>query len=145
MELGGIYRIDFLEELVRIYSMSVIDEKSLYAPIEGRKEFKPDLMLRRDKLQRMVEKMQRVMNPDKIDCYVKAHMGESGQIQASQLPLENTEDFVKIIYVRLYGQRRSMSYTVEAGEEIDLSGYRFRDFTIRRKSEKRAQSVTMNI
>lgn len=152
LELGGIYRIDFLEELVRIYSMSVIDEKSLYAPIEGRKEFKPqeigeeepDLMLRRDKLQRMVEKMQRVMNPDKIDCYVKAHMGESGQIQASQLPLENTEDFVKIIYVRLYGQRRSMSYTVEAGEEIDLSGYRFRDFTIRRKSEKRAQSVTMN-
>lgn len=153
LELGGICRIDFLEELVRIYSMSVIDEKSLYASIEGRKEFKPqeigeeepDLMLRRDKLQRMVEKMQRVMNPDKIDCYVKAHMGESGQIQASQLPLENTEDFVKIIYVRLYGQRRSMSYTVEAGEEIDLSGYRFRDFTIRRKSEKRAQSVTMNI
>ena len=41
MDLSGIYRIEFLDELVRIYSMSVIDEKSLYSAIEGKKEFQP--------------------------------------------------------------------------------------------------------
>ena len=77
--------------------------------------------------------MQRVMNPEKIERYVKEHVGENGEIQASQLPMENAEDFVKIIYVRLYGQRKNMSYTVEAGQEIQRGGYRFRDFTIRLK------------
>ena len=141
MELGGIYRIDFLDELVRIYSTAVLDEKSLYAPVEGRKEFCPeelsetesDLMLRQEKLRKMMEKMQRVMNPEKIERYVKAHLGTARQMQASQLPLNNTEDFVKIIYVRLYGQRKNMSYTVVAGQETQRGGYRFRDFTIRLK------------
>jgi len=142
LELGGIYRIDFLDELVRIYSMSVIDEKSLYSPIEGRKEFRPvqlaegepDLELRQEKLRKMMEKMQRVMNPDKINRYVMEHMGESGQKPASQFPLDSTEDFVKIIYVRLYGQRKNMDYTVEMKEETEVNGYRFRDFMIRKKA-----------
>lgn len=137
-ELGGIYRIDFLDDLVRIYSMSVIDEKSLYSPIEGRKEFQPvqlateepDWELRQEKLRKMMEKMQRVMNPEKINRYVKEHMGEDGQIRASQLPLESTEDFVKIIYVRLYGQRKNMGYMVEMEDEIEQNGYRFCDFRI---------------
>lgn len=141
LELGGIYRIDFLDELVRIYSMSVIDEKSLYSPIEGRKEFQPaqlgedepDIELRQEKLRKMMEKMQRVMNPDKINHYVKTYMGENGQILASQLPLDSTEDFVKMIYVRLYGQRKNMEYTVEVEAETEIKGYRFRDFLIRKK------------
>ncbi len=141
LELGGIYRIDFLDELIQIYSMSVIDEKSLYSAIEGKKEFQPsqianeepDLELRQEKLRKMMEKMQRVMNPDKINHYVKTHMGDHGQIHASQLPLENTEDFVKIIYVRLYGQRKNMVYTVQIEEETEMNGYRFRDFIIRIK------------
>ena len=138
MELGGIYRIDFLEELVRIYSMSVIDEKSLYAPIEGRKTFcpeelgdvEPDLGVRQEKLRKMMEKMQRVMNPEKMNHYVQKYLGEKRQMQASELPMESTEDFIKIIYVRLYGQRKNMSYTIKPGEEVEVSGYRFRDFTI---------------
>jgi len=149
LELGGIYRIDFLDELVRIYSMSVIDEKSLYSAIEGKKEFRPvqlaagepDMELRQEKLRKMMEKMQRVMNPDKINQYVKAHMGEKGQIYASQLPLESTEDFVKIIYVRLYGQRKNMAYTVEMGEETERTGYRFRDFMIREKAGARRNNL----
>ncbi len=144
MELGGIYRIDFLDELVRLYSMAVIDEKSLYAPIEGRKEFRPaqleveepDLELRQEKLRKMMEKMQRVMNPDKINHYVGEVMGDLKEMQASGLPMETTEDFVKLIYVRLYGQRNNMEYTVEPGENTECGGYRFRDFTIRKKCEE---------
>lgn len=37
MDLSGIYRIEFMDELIRIYSSAVLDEKSLYTPIEGKK------------------------------------------------------------------------------------------------------------
>ena len=78
-------------------------------------------------------KIRHIPVPEKIECYVKEHVGENGEIQASQLPMENAEDFVKIIYVRLYGQRKNMGDTVETGEEIEQKGYRFRNFTIRLK------------
>ena len=39
MDLGGIYRLEFLENLIRIYHCSVIDSNSLYSPVEGKKEF----------------------------------------------------------------------------------------------------------
>lgn len=141
MNLGGIYRIDFLEELIRIYSMGCLDEKSFYSPVEGRKEFKPaeievhepDLELRQEKLRIMAEKMHRVLSPVKINVYVKTQIGHKKEILATQLPLVNTEDFVKVIYVRLYGQRKNMDYTVDVQEEKEVNGYRFQDFLIRMK------------
>ncbi len=74
MELGGIYEIGFPDNLVRIYSCSFLDEKSLYSPIEGKKEFipqqmdrkEPDMDLRQEKMRRMVEKMQKIMSPEKL-------------------------------------------------------------------------------
>lgn len=141
MTMGGIYRIDFLDELVRIYSMSVLDEKSLYSPIEGKKEFRPsqiehiepDIALRQEKLHKMMEKMQRVLNPDKINQYIRIHLGDVKQIKASVLPLETTEDFVKMIYVRLYGQRKNMEYSVAVMEDVEVNGFRFKDFLITKK------------
>ena len=141
MNLGGIYRIDFLEELIRIYSVSCLDEKSFYSPVEGRKEFKPgeiadgepDLELRQEKLRRMAEKMQKVLSPGKINAYVKSQLGEKKELLATQFPLENTEDFVKIIYTRLYGQRKNMDYIIELREEKEINGYQFKDFLIRMK------------
>lgn len=141
MDIGGIYRIDFLEELVRLYSVSVIDEKSLYSPIEGKKEFKPEQLeleepdeaLRQQKLLHMMEKMQRVMNPQKIDDYILEQMGERTSVCASELPIITVEDFVKIIYTRLYGQRKHMSYRIEGLDEKVVNGYRFKDFRILRK------------
>ena len=41
MDLSGIYRIEFMDELIRIYSSAVLDEKSLYTPIEGKKHLNP--------------------------------------------------------------------------------------------------------
>lgn len=141
MELGGIYRIAFLDELIRIYSSGVLDEKSLYVPIEGKKEFNPvglsgelpDMELRQAKLKKMMEKMERVLNPRKIDLYVKKCMKDRKEILASELPLKTTEDFVHMIYVRLYGQRKNMKYEITPGKDITVNGYRFRDYVIRKK------------
>lgn len=140
MDLGGIYRIAFLDELIRIYSSGVLDEKSLYVPIEGRKEFRPveladdqpDAVLRQEKLKKMMEKMERVLNPQKINRYVLDCLQGRDSMRASELPLSDTEDFVRLIYVRLYGQRKNMKYRVEAAGDIAVNGYRFRDFVIRK-------------
>lgn len=141
MELGGIYRITFLDELIRIYSSGVLDEKSLYVPIEGKKEFKPTELInnlpdeeqRQAKIKKMMERMERVLNPQKIDLYVRNCMKGRNEILASELPLKTVEDFVHMIYVRLYGQRKNMGYRIEGGDEITVNGYRFKDYVIRKK------------
>ena len=141
MELGGIYRITFLDELIKLYSSGVLDERSLYVPIEGKKEFKPvelsddlpDQALRQAKLKKMMEKMERVLNPQKIDLYVLNCMKDRKEMMASELPLQTAEDFVHMIYVRLYGQRKNMKYKIETGEETAVNGYRFKDYIIRKK------------
>ncbi len=141
MDLGGIYEIDFLENLVRIYSCTFLDENSFYSPIEGRKEFtpqqivskEPDDKIRQEKLRRMMEKMQRILSTEKIERYVEKCMAERKEIMASELPLSDVEDFVKIIYVRLYGQRKNMKYRIETTEEKEINGFRFKDFRIWRK------------
>lgn len=141
MALGGIYEIGFLEDLIRLYSVSFLDERSFYSPTEGKKEFVPqklenhevDLEARQEKLRKMMEKMQRVLSKEKIENYVLDQLQDRPQMMASQLPLASAEDFVKIIYVRLYGQRKKLKYHVEPEEMIEVRGYRFRDFRIRRK------------
>ena len=80
-----------------------------------------------------MEKMQKVLSARKIEGYVMAQMGDRQEINASELPLESTEDFVKIIYVRLYGQRKNLKYQVEPGNMTEENGFRFRDFKIRRR------------
>ena len=141
MDLGGIYRIDFWEGMLRIYSASFLDEKSFYSPIEGRKDFHPsaigqegpDEEKRQEKLGRMMEKMQKVLSPEKINRYVREQMGERKEILATQLPVSTVEDFVKIIYIRLYGQRKNMEYSVDVLSEKEIEKYIFKDFWIRRK------------
>ena len=144
MDLGGIYRLEFMDELIRIYSSAVLDEKSFYSFIEGKKTFEPGTMqqeepdeeLRNEKMRRMLEKLARVLNPEKIDGYVTKHLGDRKAMQASELPLQNTDDFVKMIYVRLYGQRKNMQYTVSVQNTVQKNGYQFTDFTIQRKGNK---------
>lgn len=141
MELGGIYEINFLEELIRIYSVSFLDSNSFYSPAEGKKEFipqnmevyEPNIGLRQEKLRKMTEKMQKILSPEKIGRYIEGQLGEKNQMLASQLPLEDTEDFIKVIYTRLYGQRKNMSYRITVLEEKQVGDYRFKDFKIWRK------------
>lgn len=141
MDLGGIYEIEFLENLIRIYNSSFLDEASFYSPVEGRKEFapqqianyKPDLALRQEKLRKLAEKMSRVLSVEKIEKYVDKCLGEQREMRAAQFPLENTEDFIKVIYIRLYGQRKNVNYKIEPLDVKEIKGYRFKDFRVWRK------------
>lgn len=141
MDLGGIYEIEFLDNLIRIFSSGFLDEKSFYSPTEGRKEFSPGQVLegepdeefRQKKLRKMMEKMQKILSPKRIQEYVNVCLGDKEGSLASQFPLESTEDFVKIIYIRLYGQRKNMDYEIRLEKEKTVKGFRFKDFFIRRK------------
>ncbi len=145
LDLNGIYEIEYVDQLVRLFGSSFLDEKSFYSPIEGKKEFhpqeleetEPDLLLRQDKLRRMTEKMQRILSPERIESYVKRQMGERNQIRASELPLETIEDFMKVIYIRLYGTRKNMGYHVEREKDKlhSYDKYRFPDYTIQKKEK----------
>lgn len=141
MDLGGIYEIEFLDHLVRIYSSSFPDSNSFYSQVEGHREFvpkeietyEPDILLRQEKLRKMTEKMQRMLTPDKIGAYVEERLGERTSMRAGELPLEGVEDFIKVIYIRLYGQRKNMKYRIERKEETTVNGFRFQDYEIWRK------------
>ena len=81
----------------------------------------------------MAEKIQKVISVEKIQDYVNRQMEGKDEIEASQLPLENEDDLIKMIYVRLYGQRKNMGYAIETKTQREVNGYRFKDFRIRRK------------
>ena len=83
----------------------------------------------------MMEKMERVLNPQKINLYVLDCLQGRDRMMASELPLATTEDFVYLIYIRLYGQRKTMKYAIEAAEDITVNGYRFRDYVIHKKEK----------
>ena len=93
LDLNGIYEIEYLDNLVRLFGSSFIDEKSFYSPIEGKKEFHPqelieampDVELRQEKLRKMTEKMQRILSPERIERFVEEQLGDREKIYASEL------------------------------------------------------------
>ena len=140
LDLNGIYEIEYLDNLVRLFGSSFIDEKSFYSPIEGKKEFHPqeltevmpDVELRQEKLRKMTEKMQRILSPERIERFVEEQLGDREKIYASELPMETMDDFIRLIYVRLYGSRKKMRYRIEKTEGANkISGeFDFPDFAI---------------
>ena len=84
-------------------------------------------------MRKMAEKIRKVISVEKIQNYVNRYLAEKDELEASQLPLNNEEDFIKLIYMRLYGQRKNMGYVIETLEEREVNGYRFKDFRIRRR------------
>lgn len=147
-DLNGIYEITYLEELLRLFGSSFLDEKSLYSPMEGRKEFQPkelpmeepDLELRQDKLRKMAEKMRKILSPQRIEEYVDSIMKERKTMSASEFPLETTDDFMKLIYIRLYGTRKKMSYKIhrtDGAKNKAVGNYDFPDFKIEKRLAER--------
>ena len=67
---------------------------------------------------------------DRAVCRRK--LGDREKIYASELPMETMDDFIRLIYVRLYGSRKKMRYRIEKAEGANkISGeFDFPDFAI---------------
>ena len=136
-DFNAIYELEEIEGLVRLFSWEYLDTDSLYEPIEKKKAFvpapmpkrKPDAAEREKRRKALFEKIDQQVSPEKIDAYIRSYLGDKESIKASDLPLEG-EGFVNLIYARIYGQRKEMSYTIEKGETVTVGSYQFPNFTI---------------
>ncbi len=141
LDYNAVYELEEMDRLIRVFSWDYLDTDSLYSPVEGQKQFVPekvdlpipDRALREKKRQEMQDRLARVLSPQKIGEYVETQLGTKNQMKASDLPLDEGDTFIRVIYIRLYGQRKDMNYRLELGRVIEKDGFRFRDFIISRK------------
>ena len=90
----------------------------------------PDEASRDEKRRQMRLKLERTLSPEKITAYVKAQLGDRNSMLASELLLSEGDTFIKMIYIRLYGQRKRVGYRLEMKNTVEKEGFRFRDFLI---------------
>lgn len=141
LDYNSIYELEEMDRLIKIFYWDYLDMNSVYVPSEGKKEFIPqelplqipDEKARNEKRKRMSEKLAHVLSPEKIASYVKEQMGDRTSMLASELPLSQGDTFIKMIYIRLYGQRKTVPYQLNLKEFVEKEGFRFRDFEILRK------------
>ena len=92
---------------------------------------------REEKRRKMLLKLERTLSPDKIDACVREWLGDRKRMLASELPLSEDDTFIKLIYIRLYGQRKRMGYRLEMKDTVEREGFRFRDFEMIWKERQR--------
>ena len=144
LDYNVIYELEELDGLVKLFSWDYLDVDSLYAPVEGKKEFQPqdmpiiipDEAVRDKKRKKMMEKLARILTPEKISVYVEEQLNGKERMLASDLPLEQEDAFVRMIYIRLYGQRKNMNYRLELRDVVEKDGFRFKDFEIIAKERR---------
>lgn len=138
LDYNSIYELEEMDRLIKILYWDYLDVDSLYAPVEGKKEFIPqeipliipDEEARDEKRKKMHEKLEKILSPEKISSYVREQLGNKKSMCASELPISEGDTFIKMIYIRLYGQRKKVAYQLKMKEVIEKDGFRFRDFDI---------------
>ncbi len=138
IDYSAVYELEETDRLIKIFSWDYLDIDSLYAPVEGKKEFVPqdaqliipDEEARQEKRRQMRLKLEQTLSPEKIEAYVKEQLGDRKRMLASELPLSEGDTFIKMIYIRLYGQRKRVAYRLEMRDTVEKDGFRFRDFVI---------------
>ena len=85
-------------------------------------------------MKKIKEKMNSSMNAKNIEKEVLKLLGEKDVIVASKLDLKEKTDFIKLIYIRLYGNRDNSKYKIKPLErQVIVQGSKFNDFEIWRK------------
>ncbi len=138
LDYNSIYELEETDCLIKLFYWNYLDTDSLYAPVEGKKEFVPQILeeyipdeKERDaKRKKMYQKLQNILSPEKINEYVKDQLHGKNRMLASELPLSEGDTFIRLIYIRLYGQRKNMAYRLELRDSKDQDGFRFHDFEI---------------
>ncbi|NRU63592.1 hypothetical protein DFH39_005321 [Clostridium beijerinckii] len=136
---------DYLEEvtdLFTLYSYGYIDETSLYIANEGKKSFKPGKILRdtlsKEERQRKIDefkkKQEKQYSPKKVNEIVDELLGDKKMVLASEIEINSVDDFIKIIYIRLYGNHILSKYSINRKDIIaSNNGFTFKNFEIWRK------------
>ena len=84
-----------MDRLIKLFPGSIWIRIPCNAPVEGKKEFIPEVTesfeaneeLREEKRRRMEEKLARILSPEKINVYVKDMLGDRQVMAASEFPV----------------------------------------------------------
>lgn len=136
---------DYLEEITAIftlYSYNYIDENSLYIANEGKKSFKPNKLEkvtiseeeRNKKLQEFKDKQEKQYSIKKVNSIVLNMLEGREYFNTSEIDVNNIDDFIEIIYIRLYGNSPLAKYFIKKDNSLyNKNGFEFNNFEIWRK------------
>ncbi len=134
--------IDEIMDLFTLYTHGYIDETSLYTSNEGKKSFSPkELVLkeiskeeRERKIAQFRKKQEKKYTLGKVNKIVLELLQDKSMIYAGDIKINSVEDFIKIIYIRLYGTSVLAKYRIKKrGDIINNAGYSYKNFEIWRK------------
>lgn len=137
-----IYEMELIEELFTMYNQFFVDDNSLKEPIEGKKEFIPneiddvviDEELRKEKLRKIANKIESAMSFKNIEKEVISILKDKEAVKVSTLNFEDEKQLMKIIYIRLYGNRLNAKYKIKPlNSKVNINGFTFNDYEIWRK------------
>ena len=136
---------DYLEDITdmfTLYSYGYIDEASLYTANEGKKSFKPQKIKkqsiskeeREKRLKEFKEKQKNRYNQKRVNEIVEELLKDKNSIEAKDIEIDNVNDFIKVIYIRIYGNNILSNYKIKRRKDITTkNGFSFRNFEIWRK------------
>lgn len=125
---------------VRLIQMKNLDTQSLYNQRRTRQEVIPEElifdedMISADYRQQKVRDLLKnnIYGKREIDRYVKGLLKDRSMMEASEVPLDTQEDYVKLILIFMYSKSIGMHYEIELlGRECKTNHIRFQNFMIK--------------
>lgn len=131
------------DSLVSLYSLMLLDEKSLMSPRRAPEPFvpAPDVaseLTEEEKAAAQEEtflQLSRAYSRERVRKFASKLLADCDEKRIGEIPLNGPDDLPMLIYLRLYGEDGSLGYCSEEVPDaswIERSGIGFRDFVIRR-------------
>lgn len=136
---------DYLEEitdLFTLYSYNYIDETSLYTANEGKKSFKPNKiekvsLSKEDRAKKIAEfkkKQEKQFSIKKVNKIVLDILQDRDSFNTKEIKINSIDDFIKIIYIRLYGNNPLSKYKIKKlNDTYSENDFKFNNFEVWRK------------
>jgi|GEM_PF-774969 len=134
------------DALVHLYSLALLDEKSLMSPRKTPEPFIPDPDVsselseqeKRAAQEQTLAQLSRALSRERVRMYANTLLADCDKRRMGDIALNGPDDLPMLIYLRLYGQDGSLGYLSEELVDapwIERAGIGFRDFLIRRVKE----------
>lgn len=140
---------DITNPLIQLSQLSWVAPESLAQPLHIRQPFVPEPEaeevftseeLDRARREVMLQMQQRITE-ERVGELVRQVLDGRDQASSSEIPLASPDDLPLVIFVREFGQRGDLGYTVEEEPDapwIEMNGVGFRQFRIKALSEETA-------
>lgn len=130
-------------QLFSIFPQSFLDNGSLYVTPISKKINKPTPRTERKKLsnedrekklEELKEQNRKRFSQKNIESFIMEKLQNEASINASNLPLDTKRDFIRLIFVHLYGHQKECIFQIKELDELIIhEQYRIKDFIIERR------------